>query len=357
MVEKGQKVKPDLREIDVDMPSMLRTALAAMEAIPGADRTVRGVAVAASDPANFPIASAIVRLKVDGSVLVMSSSIELGQGVHGVLRAVAAHALGQPLDRVRVATPDTDAAPYDWATGASRSTVIMGLAVEEGAADAARQARELAAQMYGGEPSAWTLGDNGLTGPAGFVPLRELAIRAWGMDSGEFIGIGRITPQSRNGDIARSPLFWETCAGVGEVDIDEDTGEVRLARYVSVADVGKVLNRKAAEGQDEGAAVQALGHALWEELVYEDGQPLNASMIDYHVPAMDETPREFHTVLIESGDGPGPQGARGMGEGAILPVAPVVANALARRCGVHLRDLPLTPERVWRALQARKGSE
>jgi CO/xanthine dehydrogenase Mo-binding subunit len=143
--------------------------------------------------------------------------------------------------------------------------------------------------------------------------------------------------------------------GVGEADIDTDTGEVRLTRYVSAADVGRVMNRKSAEGQDEGAAVQALGHSLWEELVYEDGQPLNASMIDYHVPAIDETPRQFVTLLVESGDGPGPGGSRGMGEGAILPVAPVIANALARRYGARVRDLPLTPERVWRALQqARK---
>jgi CO/xanthine dehydrogenase Mo-binding subunit len=118
-----------------------------------------------------------------------------------------------------------------------------------------------------------------------------------------------------------------------------------------VADVGRVMNRKSAEGQDEGAAIQALGHTLYEELVYEDGQPLNASMIDYHVPAMDEAPREFHTVLIESGDGPGPGGARGMGEGAILPMAPVISNSLARQYGVRVRELPMTPERVWRAIR------
>jgi len=200
--------------------------------------------------------------------------------------------------------------------------------------------------------------DNGLAGPAGFISLRDLAVRAWGMDSGEFIGVGRITPRSRKGSLALSPLFWETSIGVGEADIDAETGEVRIARYVSIADVGKVLNRKSAEGQDEGAAIQALGHALWEELVYEDGQPINASMIDYHVPAIDETPRRFETILVESGDGPGPGGSRGMGEGAILPMAPAVANALALRHGARVRELPLTPERVWRAIRdARKDSK
>jgi CO/xanthine dehydrogenase Mo-binding subunit len=357
LAAKGESVKADLRPIDVDMAGMLRAAIGAMDAEPGNDSRARGVAVAASDPANIPIASAIVRLKVDGSVLVVTNSIEMGQGVHGVLRSVAARALAQPIDRVHFARPDTDSAPYDWATGASRSTVTMGLAVEDACADVLKQVRELSADLLGGEPEAFALVDNGVTGPSGFTSLRDLFIRAHGMDSGEFVGVGRITPRSKNGALAKSPLFWETAVGVGELDIDADTGEVRLARYVSAADVGRVMNRKAAEGQDEGAAIQGLGHSLFEELVYEDGQPINASLVDYHVPAIDEAPSRFHTLLIESGDGPGPQGSRGMGEGAILPMAPVVANALARRYGARVRDLPLTPERVWRAIRDAKAKE
>jgi len=355
LAAKGDSVKADLRPIDVDMPGMLRAAVGAMDAEPGANAKVRGVAVAASDPANIPIASAIVRLKVDGSVLVITNSIEMGQGVHGVLRSVASQALAQPMDRVHFARPDTDSAPYDWATGASRSTVTMGLAVEEACLDVLKQVRELAVEMLGGEMSAYALVDNGVTGPSGFTALRDLFIRAYGMDSGELVGIGRITPRSRNGALAKSPLFWETAVGVGEVDVDAETGQVRVARYVSAADVGRVMNRKAAEGQDEGAAIQGLGHSLFEELVYEDGQPINASLIDYHVPAIDETPPRFHTLLIESGDGPGPGGSRGMGEGAILPVAPVVANALATAYGARVTDLPLTPERVWRAIREAKA--
>ena len=115
------------------------------------------------------------------------------------------------------------------------------------------------------------------------------------------------------------------------------------------------MNRAAAEGQDEGASVMGLGHTLSEELIYQDGQPINATMIDYHVPTIDEVPENFVTVLIESGTGPGPGGMRGMGEGAILPVAPAVANALAKGYGVRIRELPLTPERVWRAIRDRKG--
>lgn len=353
MLDKGGLVRPDLRPLDVDMRGMLRRGLDAMSDAGGrADKC--GVAVAASDPGILPLGSAIVRLKIDGSVLVLTNTIELGQGAHGVLRGVAARVLAQPLARIKVATPDTDLAPYDWATGASRSTVIMGLAVEEACADISREVRELGAELFGGEASAYVLADGGLAGPNGFTSLRDLMVRANGIDSGEFVGLGKITPRSKGGSLVRAPLFWETAVGVGEAEVDVDTGETRLTRYVSVADVGKVLNRKSAEGQDEGAAIQALGHTLYEELVYEDGQPINASMVDYHVPAIDESPREFHTVLIESGDGPGPEGSRGMGEGAILPLAPVIANSIARQHGVRLRDLPLTPEKVWRALRDAK---
>jgi CO/xanthine dehydrogenase Mo-binding subunit len=351
MLDKGEHVRPDLRPLDVDMPTMMQKAIALMDAEAGSDRRSRGVAVAATDPGVLPVGGAIVRMKADGSVLVLANTVEIGQGTHGVLRSVAARALSQPIASVSVPVPDTDIAPYDWGTGASRSSVVIGLAVEEACAEISKQVRELAADLFGGDVAAYVLADGGVAGPHGFTSIAELLHNLNGVDSGEFIGIGRITPRSKNGDLSLSPLFWETAVGVGETEVDTETGEVRLVRYVSAADVGRVLNRKAAEGQDEGAAVQGIGHSLFEELLYEDGQPVNASMIDYHVPAMDETPRQFVTLLVESGDGPGPGGARGMGEGGILPVAPVIANALARRYGARVRDLPLTPERVWRALR------
>ncbi len=356
MVEKGEAIRPDLRPLDVDLKASLRKAAAGMDAIAG-PASARGVAVAATDPGILPIAGAIVRLKADGSVLVLANTVEIGQGSRGVLRTVASNALRQPIHRISVAEPDTDFAPYDWGTGASRSTVIVGLAVEYACADIAKQLCEIAAQVLGGEPSAYSLAPEGVAGPGGETSFRELLHRFHGIDSGEFLGVGRVTPASKSGGFGLSPLFWETAAGVSEVEVDEETGELRLARYVSAADVGKVINRKAAEGQDEGAAVQGMGHALYEEYVYEDGQPINASLIDYHVPTLDEAPGEMVTLLLESGDGPGPGGSRGMGEGGILPVAPSIANALARSHGVRLKELPLTPERVWRALRdAKKGA-
>jgi len=353
MVEKGEIVRPDLRPLDVDLKGALRSAVAAMDKVSanGPGKCQRGIAVAATDPGILPIAGAIVRLKIDGSVIVLANSVEIGQGVRGALRIVAADALNQPLHLVTVGEPDTEFAPYDWGTGASRSTVVVGLAVQYACADIERQVRDMAAQVLGGQPAQYALVPGGVKGPSGETGLRDLLHRFYGIDSGEFIGVGRVTPNSGQAGFGLAPLFWETAAGICETELDEETGEVRLTNYVSAADVGRVINRKAAEGQDEGAAIQGLGHALYEQYLYEDGQPINASLIDYHVPTLDESPQQMVTLLLESGDGPGPGGARGMGEGGILPVAPAIANALAAGYGVRIRDLPLTPERVWLALR------
>lgn len=351
LLGRGELVRADLRPIDVDMAEALGLVSQAMGGASTSDAAGRGVAVAASDPGIMAIASATVRLQIDGSVLVLANSVEIGQGVRAVLAKVAAEALGQPPGRVDVATPDTLTTPFDWGTGASRSTVIMGLAVQDACADVCRQLVGMAAELRGVAPEQVAVVEGGVTIAGELLTFRTLLHQSYGIDSGEVVGQATVTPRYRGGDFSRQPLFWETAAGGCEIDLDEETGEIRVRRYVSVADVGRVMNRPAAEGQDEGAAVQGLGHGLFEELVYADGQLINGNLFDYHVPTIDEAPAEFRTVLIESGDGPGPGGARGMGEGAILPVAPAIANALAKATGVSIRELPMTPERVWRALR------
>ncbi len=359
MLKVGERVRPDLRGIDVDMAASLGLASQAMSRIEAANpqqKYAKGAAVGASDPGIMVVASVMLRLKIDGSILVVSNSVEIGQGVREVLRQLAAELLHQPRDVVTVMRPDTALAPFDWGTGASRSSLMMGLALQDAAKDIASQLGEMAADCFGVDADSVVLCEGGIQSGDRKWSFADLLHTFYGIDSGEIVGIGRITPRSRGGSLAEAPLFWETAAGMCGIDVDEDTGEIRLKDYVSVADVGRVLNRASAEGQDEGAAIQGLGHALYEELIYADGQPVNATMIDYHVPTIDEAPVNFSTVLVESGTGPGPNGARGMGEGAILPIAPAIANALADRYQIRIRDLPLTPEKVWRALQERKGT-
>jgi len=141
--------------------------------------------------------------------------------------------------------------------------------------------------------------------------------------------------------------------GAAEVSIDDETGAVRVERYVSVADVGRAINPLTLEGQDEGGVVQGLGHTLLEEMLYADGHLLNGTLLVYRVPRADDTPAELECRFVENADGSGPFGSKGAGEGSLIPVSPAVANALARLTGVRLLELPLTPERVWRALRSR----
>lgn len=359
MAEKGQTIKPDLRPLDVDMRHSLREALRALDGLPpvagGAARVGRGVAVGASDPGIMPIGGAIVRLRADGSVNVSANTVEIGQGNRGVLRIIAAKVLRQPMRMIAVAEPDTLQAPYDWGTGASRSTVIIGLAVQLACEDVLRQLAETAAQVLGGAAEEYRVEEGRIEGPGGPISFIELLRRFNGMAAGEFLGVGRVNSNTRNGAFRLAPLFWETGSNACEITVDEGTGAIRVLRVGGAADLGYVVNRKAAEGQDEGAMVMGLGHTLSEEYVYEDGQVVNGTLFDYKVPTMEDVPLQVGTALIESGDGPGPFGARGGGEGAILPVAPAVANALFQGWGIRIKELPLTPERVWRALQAAKA--
>ena len=173
----------------------------------------------------------------------------------------------------------------------------------------------------------------------------------FGGSGGELMGRSYVTQNHSSGRLTEDPVFWEVSIGAAEVEVDEDTGTVKLLRYVSASDPGKAINPKQVEGQDEGAAMQAIGHSMFEEMLFEEGQFLNPNLVDYRVPTFEDLPGEFETVLIEFGDGPGPYGAKGVGEGGIVCVAPAIANAIFNATGVRLHELPLTPERVWRGIE------
>src|SRR5699024_6796164 len=211
-----------------------------------------------------------------------------GQGVRGVLRRIAGEALAQPIDAVHIMSPDTLEAPFDWGTGASRSSVLMGLAVNDAAADIVRQIKDIASGIFHANPEAVLLAEGGIRIDDRFITFREFFHASYGIDSGDLIGYARITPRSREGTLAQPPLFWETSAAACTVEVDEETGQISLLGYSGVADIGYALNPGAAEGQEEGASVQGLGHALMEQLVFEAGQPANATAVTYRIPAIDQ---------------------------------------------------------------------
>ncbi len=353
---RGEAVRRELRPIDADLGDDLRRlakATAATGESPAAGRMVgRGLACGIANPADLPISTSIVRLHYDGSVTVLCSTVEVGQGLHTVLAQIVSEELGLSPDAVTVLSPDTRFGPYDWSSGASRGTTIVGTAVQRAARDIKQQLVELAAETAGVKPDEVVLGQ-GRVDVAGRSLDFGQVIREWyGRPAGEVIGRGYV----RN--LGRSPAFWEIGMGGAEVEVDPETGLVRLLSYTCLADVGRAINPRQCEAQDVGAAVMGLGHTLFEEMVYsEDGSLLNPSMIEYRVPLVTDLPPTLETILVENGDGVGPFGAKGMGEGGGIAVAPAVGNAVARAAGVRIRDLPLTPERVWAALRASQRAQ
>jgi CO/xanthine dehydrogenase Mo-binding subunit len=295
------------------------------------------------------VSTAIVRIQVDGSVVVMSGSTEMGQGSRSVLAQLGAEELGVPMSVVRVVQSDTAAGAYERTTGASRTTTLTGLAVQRACVDARTKIREMASEVFECPPDALRDAPGGVTTPNGALATYAEVITRWfGAAAGEVTGVGLVR---RDGVTKRMPPFWEVgCVGV-EVGVDPDTGFVDVKQLVTVADVGFAMNPKAVEGQDLGAATQGLGMALFEELIYDGQQLTNPNVVDYRVPRMDDLAEKIDTIIVERGDGVGPYGAKGAGEGALNPIGPAVAIAVARAIGVWPTELPLTPERVWRLMR------
>ena len=179
----------------------------------------------------------------------------------------------------------------------------------------------------------------------------ELVRARFGFDGGELIGHGRVQPEGGSGSYAQGPVFWEVCVAGAEVEVDTETGVVTVLRTSTVADVGQAINPQLVTRQDEGATLQGIGNALFEEMHFApDGMLLNDTLLGYRIPAFGDLPAAMTCSIVENGDGPGPFGAKGCGEGALAAVPAAIVNALAD-AGVPMTTLPLTPERVWRRIQ------
>jgi CO/xanthine dehydrogenase Mo-binding subunit len=343
--------------IDCDFAEGLRKAAAAVgwgDPTP-APRRGKGLACVIKAPLAPSVSSAMVRLHADGSATLLTGTVECGQGGRTVLSQIVAEELALPLDRVRVAASELGMSPYDQATSASRSTTLMGLAVLAAARDVRDQLLALGARQVASDRAALALRDGRIVGAAGELPYAAALAGHFGMSGGELIGRGTYRGERGHAPLGGEAPFWEVGMAAAEVEVDEATGVVTVLRYISVADIGRAINPRECHAQEEGGAMMGLGHTFFEQMVYADGQLLNPSLIDYRVPVMGDLPAEYRSLLIENGDGPGPYGAKGIGESGLLPTAPAIANAISRAVGVRFTDLPLTPERVWRAAATAKA--
>ena len=356
LLKRGEEYVAGDTPLDGDLDEGLRQAATAI-GWPGAGGgRATGLACAMKDGGGtHTVSTAIVRIHADGSVTLLAGSVEAGQGARTALAQIAAETLGVPLASVIVGVPDTSVTPFDQGTSASRSTTAMGLAVQGAARDARRQLLELAGGVLGAEPAQLALRDGKVTHGERTLSVGEVISTHFGLVGGEVAGVGEFVPGRWAGSLGGATLFWETGMGAAEIEVDRETGEITVARYVSVADIGQAINPRECEAQDEGAAMQGLGPALFEARAVEGGQLLNPSLVDYRLPTFADLPGELTSMLIENGDGPGPFGAKGVGESGTFCVAPAIGNALARATGVRVRELPMTPERVWRALREAGG--
>jgi len=283
----------------------------------------------------------------DGTLNVHLSAVDL-TGTSTTFALMAAEAFGLDPAKVRVISGDTSNGPYAGATGGSKITYTVGPAVIKAAEEARLQALAIASEELEVDPADLDIVE-------GKIQVRGVPDKAIGL--GEIAGKtmrfgGQYAPVFAHGRHVvktRAPGF---CAQLAEVEVDKQTGEVTVHRLVAIQDVGRAINPLTVEGQIMGGAVQGLGWALHESMVYDDsGQLLTASLMDYTIPHITHAPLQLETVLVEVPSETGPYGARGVGEPPVAPTAAAVANAIKDQTGVRLTDLPMTPSRVFTALR------
>jgi len=330
-------------------------------------RRGKGIALMWKAPAMPPNAgsSAWVELTEDAKVMVGLGGQDIGQGTFTVMAQMAAAALGVPYEWVRVATPvDTRYSPYEWQTVASRLTWSMGNAVVNAASDARRQILELVAEAWEEDLEKLDI-INGVVvsyQSEREIPLKNLVIYGLpkpddqGWMGGPVIGRGKFMPtyvtglDPETGQGERAVVHYTTGAQAVEVEVDLDTGRVDVIRGAAAFDVGRAINPDLVRAQMEGGFVQGISSALFESLQLKEGVPQNPSFVDYRIATSADIPQEFETIIVEVPQDDGPWGARGIGEHAMVPTIPAIANAIYDAVGVRLDGPPFTSERIFLAM-------
>jgi CO/xanthine dehydrogenase Mo-binding subunit len=352
LAQSGESIHPGMRPIDADVPGDVREAASMLRMDrPLAPGHGRAVCCSASDAGAHPVTLAMVQVYADGSVSVLSGSTEIGQGSHTILTQIAAEEMGVPLEKVRLVGSDTAVTLFERSTGASRTTTLMGRAVLEACREAIAQCKVMAADVLKVSPDQLVevrggirCGDTRMTWP-------QILEKYFQMEGCSIIGRAYLR---KAGDLTLVPVFWEIGVVGVEIALDEETGSITLDSLVTIGDVGLAIHPAMTEGQDLGAATMGLGAGLFEELIYDGQQLMNGTMLEYRVPRFSDIAGNIEMKLVQNRDGVGPYGAKGGGEGAVNPVSPCIANALRQATGVRIRRLPLTPERVWKALQEKR---
>lgn len=333
------------------------------EAAPGCKRAL-GVSAMAHSSA-FLASGAIVRLQGDGTVILNVAAVDIGQGSDTVLSQMCAAVLGLDFEQVAFAPPDTDSAPYDYATAASRVTHTVGRAVHIAAAGVRDQLLAHAAEMLECALEETELRPGGRIGVSTDPPRNaevtfgDIAQRSIWAAGGPITGSGSFMPHDptdpehtqMSGFLGLEAISVLTFgAQVVDAEVDEVTGAVRVHEAWCAHDVGRAVNPGAVASQIQGGFVQGMGYALMEEMLWEDGRLVNPSFMDYKFPGTLEAPDKINTIILETPEPSHPFGVKGVGEPPLVGAAPAINNAVSAATGLRLKQIPLTSERVLRGL-------
>jgi len=331
-------------------------------------RRGKGIALMWKAPAMPPNAgsSAKVALNEDGTVTVSVGGQDIGQGTFTVAAQMAAAALGVPMDWVRVTTPlNTDYSPYEWQTVASRLTWSMGNAVVAAARDARQQILEMVARAWDEDPEYLDIIDGKVISYKSEESISLKNIVVYGMSlpndqgwiGGPVLGRGNFMPtyvtglDPETGQGPRAVVHYTTGAQAVEVEVDMITGKVEVLRGVAAFDVGKAINPDMVRAQMEGGFVQGVSTALFEGLQLKEGFLQNSSFVDYRIATSSDAPLAINTIIVEVPQDDGPWGARGIGEHAMVPTIPAIANAIYDAIGIRVGSPPFSSEKVFLAMQ------
>ncbi|MFQ5856251.1 MAG: xanthine dehydrogenase family protein molybdopterin-binding subunit [Anaerolineae bacterium] len=306
------------------------------------------------------IGSAAIEMAEDGTTTVYSGACEMGQGVMTIVAQVAAEEIGIHPDTIRVVAADTGSTPDAGPTSGSRATFVQGVAVQKAARDMRDQIFQMASEMLrcnkeeleAHEGQIYRIGTEAppisVAKVAAQIHFLGRRCASWGWHDNT---TADVDPETSQGD-AYATYGWAT--QLAEVEVDTETGHVKVLRIVSATDAGKAINPMAVEGQIQGGAAMGMGYALYEQHILEKGIPHTGSLAFYLVPTSMDVP-DIECEIVEVADPKGPFGAKGVAEPATIPTTPAILNAIFDAVGVRITETPATPERVYFAIQEAKA--
>lgn len=294
-------------------------------------------------------AYALATMDARGVVTIQHNAPEIGQGTHNLFSVVAAQTLGVPQAQIQVRAPDTAVSLPFAGVSAQRTTMQMGNAVHNACNTLKQELFSVAAQAKGGTAEEWRLIDGRLCWREASFSISEIIRLIGGGVVLKAVGYHSVPPMVKDSAFAGMD-HWAPSGAAVDLEVNRDTGELRILGYAVIADAGKAIHYPSAKSQVDGGAVMGFGHALFEETVYQDGQFQNGDPFQYRLPLMKDIPTIFYSSMLEKGDGPGPFGSKGMAQTSIVTVGPAIGNAIYDALGVRVRSLPITPEKILRAM-------